>query len=122
MAARHKKRASGAPVDKDRSFVEKDKAGDDKPILKEAKMPFKPADSEDKIHGKTVKSRFMRPGRKSGGACGADNTPISSAGKGLATEGWARGGKVDAGSPISDAGRGLPTETFAKGGKTSGKK
>ncbi len=72
MAARHKKRAAGGSIEK--------KYGDDSSILKEATAKFKPADSDDaaQIHGDTVRSRFVRPGRKRGGAA------LSAAGKDFA--------------------------------------
>lgn len=92
MAARHKNRAAGGSIEK--------KYGDDSSILKEAKAKFKPADSDDaaKIHGGTVRSRFVRPGRKRGGAA------LSSAGKDMDCA-YADGGGVKGFHPGGEKGK-----------------
>jgi len=81
MAFRHRvHKAAGGSI---ASYVKDDKYGDDKPILKEVKGgEFRESDS---IHGK-IKSR---PGRRMGGAVGADRAPLSSASKGCYASGGA---------------------------------
>lgn len=71
MAFRHKMhKAAGGSV---ASLEKSDKAGDDKPILKEAGARFESMS----VHGK-IKSR---PGRRMGGAVGANMAPLSTAAK-----------------------------------------
>ena len=50
-------------------------AGGSSNVVKEAKQKKKGG----KVIGKSAKHRLDRPGRKSGGRCGADKAPLSSA-------------------------------------------
>lgn len=91
--ARHKK-SDGGKVDSDKaptevyagkgSNVEKE-ADDDKDggeMKKGGRVKrAKGGKVEHKVEGEPAKRRLDRPGRKRGGACGSDMSPLSSAGK-----------------------------------------
>lgn len=55
--------------------------GGDPDVFAEAKKGGKVKKKESAMHGAKAKHRLDRPGRKMGGRCGADKSPLSSAHK-----------------------------------------
>lgn len=86
MKSTKKCRAKGGSVDGAKGVAETGKKtklhGIEKKIGARADRDAENTSKEVRAHGGGVKRRLDRPGRKRGGRCGADMSPLSSAGKG----------------------------------------